>query len=94
MLRIAISCLTFLGYISCAAAAESALSHGCTVCHGRDPMSSAMPDLYSLSSSEIASKLRAFRDQTEDGTVMPHIAAGLKDPEIDAVSEYFGMPGP
>ena len=37
----------------------------------------------------LAGKLRAFRNGTQGGTVMPQLAKGYTEAQIDAIAGYF-----
>ena len=72
------------------------LAATCAACHGTDGRAAegqAMPALASLARERIATELRAFREGSRPGTVMPQIAKGYSDPQIDALAAYFaGLP--
>jgi len=52
-----------------------------------------MPALAGLARERIAAELRAFREGSRAGTVMPQIAKGYSDAQIDALAAYFsGVP--
>ena len=68
------------------------LAATCAACHGTDGRAAegqAMPGLAGLARERIAAELRAFRDGSRPGTVMPQIAKGYSDPQIDALAAYF-----
>ena len=68
------------------------LAATCAACHGTDGRAAegqAMPGLAGLARERIATELRAFRDGSRPGTVMPQIAKGYSDPQIDALAAYF-----
>ena len=67
-----------------------ALAAGCAACHGTDGASRAMGRaLARLPRDAIAGELRAFRDGSREGTVMPQIARGYSDAEIDALAGWL-----
>jgi cytochrome c553 len=72
------------------------LAATCAACHGTDGRAvegQAMPALAGLARERIAAELRAFREGSRPGTVMPQIAKGYSDPQIDALAAYFaGVP--
>jgi len=72
------------------------LAATCAACHGTDGRAAegqAMPGLAGLARERIAAELRAFREGSRPGTVMPQIAKGYSDPQIDALAAYFaGVP--
>ena len=75
------------------AASETAraLAAGCVGCHQREARSP--PPLTGRSAGDTASLVRAFRDGTRPGTVMPQLARGYTDAEIDAIAGYFAEHG-
>ena len=72
------------------------LAATCAACHGTDGRAAegqAMPGLAGLARERIAAELRAFREGNRPGTVMPQIAKGYSDQQIDALAAYFaGVP--
>lgn len=94
MLRLALYAMPLLCLSPGISAEGDVLSHGCTLCHGAGGIATSMPDISTLTPAKIADKLHGFRDKTEDGTVMPHIAAGLTAAEIDALAKHFGARQP
>jgi len=68
------------------------LGAGCAACHGVDGRAAGMGrPLRSLPRSTLARELRAFRDGGRAGTLMPQIARGYTDPEIDALAQWFAQ---
>ena len=68
----------------------AALARACAACHGPDGHSQGIiPSLDSLSSEHFRDAMRAFRTETRQSTVMHHIAKGLDDADIEAVTAYF-----
>ena len=68
------------------------LAATCAACHGTDGRAAegeAMPGLAGLARERIAAELRAFREGSRPGTVMPQIAKGYSDQQIDALAAYF-----
>lgn len=66
------------------------LANTCFSCHGTDGRSAgAMPSIDGKSADYIADTLKRFRDGGKAGTVMPRIAKGFTDAEIDALAAYF-----
>ncbi|MGZ5268816.1 MAG: c-type cytochrome [Caldimonas sp.] len=92
--------------LACAAGAAQAepaqathvrsLAATCAACHGTEGQSAegqAMPALAGLTREHIAGQLRAFRDGSRPATVMPQLAKGYSDAQIDALAAYFaGLP--
>lgn len=63
----------------------------CANCHGTDgKLAGPIPRLAGQSKVLLASKLRDFREgQNEAWTVMPRLAKGLNDSEIDHLADFF-----
>ncbi len=60
---------------------------GCQSCHyaGGTPL----PKLHGQPRDQLVAKLRAFRDGTQPGTVMPQLAKGYTDAQIEAIADWF-----
>ena len=66
------------------------LAAGCSGCHGTNGISqSPNPPLAGRQRDELARLLRAFKSGERPGTVMPQLAKGYTDAEIDAVASWF-----
>ncbi len=63
----------------------------CANCHGTDgKQSGPIPRLAGQSKVLLAAKLRDFREGKNDAwTVMPRLAKGLNDSEIDRLADFF-----
>lgn len=68
----------------------SALALGCLTCHRGPDDDRHATDLSVLSSTEIARHLHAFRSGEREGTVMPRLARGLDDADIEALATSLG----
>jgi len=82
--------------LSVSAAESSALPPAaavCANCHGPDGrLHGPIPAIAGRPAALIAQKLRAYRDGSDkDATVMPRLAKGLTEAEIDAVAQYFSQ---
>jgi cytochrome c553 len=67
----------------------------CANCHGTTGHAvGATPSLAGRDKGYLAEQLRAFRDGKRAGTIMPQLAKGYTDDEIDAVSEHFALRRP
>lgn len=64
-----------------------ALAAGCASCHRPD--GTTIPSLEGRSRSELLAKLRAFRDGSQSGTVMPQIARGYTESQLDAIAAWY-----
>ena len=78
------------------AAAETAMASGavltntCFSCHGTDGHSvGGMPTIAGKTKSYIADRLKAFKADKLEPTVMNRIAKGFSDAEIEAIASYF-----
>jgi cytochrome subunit of sulfide dehydrogenase len=60
---------------------------GCLGCH--QPAGGTIPLLHGQSREALAAKFRAYRDGLQFGTVMPQLAKGYTDAQIDAIAEWF-----
>lgn len=85
--------------IACIAPAEAAdpdaraIAAGCRSCH--QPGERAPPPLDGQARAELAAKLRGFRDGTRSGTVMPQLARGYTEAELEAAAAWFAaQPAP
>ena len=71
------------------------LAAGCAACHGANGASTAVSrPLAGRSQDELAQVLRAFRSGTRPGTLMPQIAKGYTDAEIEALAAWFAAGRP
>ncbi|HQU48598.1 MAG TPA: c-type cytochrome [Casimicrobiaceae bacterium] len=62
----------------------------CANCHGTNGVSRGGTDsLAGRSKDDTASKMRAFKAGTRPGTVMPQLAKGFTDAQIDAMAGWF-----
>lgn len=72
--------------------AIGALAATCAACHGTEGRAvegEAMPRLAGRPREALVASLRAFRDGSRPATVMPQLAKGYSDEEIDALAAYF-----
>jgi cytochrome subunit of sulfide dehydrogenase len=89
---VAVACVIF-ARTACAQEQDArALAAGCASCH--QPTERMPPPLAGQSSSELLEKLRAFRDGTRSGTVMPQLARGYTPAQLEAVARYFAAQAP
>ena len=63
---------------------------GCLGCH--QPAGGTLPALAGQSGDAIAAKFRAFRDGKQTGTIMPQLAKGYTDAQIDAIAAWLATP--
>jgi cytochrome c553 len=64
-----------------------ALAAGCASCHRPD--GTTIPSLNGRSRAELRAKLRAFRDGSQAGTVMPQLSRGYTEAELDAITAWY-----
>lgn len=66
------------------------LAAACANCHGTHGASVAgMPGLAGQSRQFLSSALKAFRDGQRPGTLMPQLARGYSDAQIEALAAWF-----
>lgn len=68
------------------------LAATCAACHGTDGRSTAddaVPGLAGRPAEELVRLLQAFKSGTRAGTVMPQLAKGYDDAQIDLLARYF-----
>ena len=60
---------------------------GCLSCHSGS--GTVLPTLHGQPRDALISKLRAFREGTQPGTVMPQLARGYSDAQLEAIAGWF-----
>ena len=71
------------------------LASTCTACHTRNGAGeSAIMPLEGRAAVDIARTMRAFRSGERAGTVMPQLARGYTDADIDAIAAWFAAQRP
>ena len=81
---------------ACAAHAQDArgLAATCSGCHGGDGRPrDGIRMLAGLSKDEIGRAMRAYRAGERPGTLMPQLAKGYTDAEIDAIAAWYAAAG-
>lgn len=66
---------------------SAVLARGCSGCHS--DANQAIPSLAGWRAERIADTLRAYKDDTLEGTLMNRIARGYSDTEIVAIADYL-----
>jgi len=62
----------------------------CANCHGTNGTSrGVVPSLAGQTRSDLATKMLEFKQNKRTGTIMPQLAKGFSDEQIDAVAAYF-----
>lgn len=77
-----------------AALQARSLAASCAQCHGTDghvPPGSAMGGLAGLQASYLAEQMKAFKAGVRPGTVMPQLAKGYSDAQIERLAAYFSQ---
>jgi len=64
-----------------------ALAAGCASCHRRD--GTTIPSLQGRSRDELLAKLHGFRDGSQAGTVMPQLARGYTEAQLEAIAAWY-----
>jgi len=66
------------------------LAATCTSCHGTSGVSQGeIKSLAAVPKADIVNKLRDFKSGRESGTVMPQLAKGYTDEQIDLIAGWF-----
>lgn len=68
-----------------------ALVAGCRSCHENGE--TVIPSLDGRTRDALVGKLRAFRNGSQSGTVMPQLAKGYTDAQLEAIADYLTHPG-
>lgn len=62
----------------------------CANCHGSNGVSrGVVPSLAGQPKADVAAKMLEFKQNKRPGTIMPQIAKGFTDEQIDAVAAWF-----
>ena len=70
----------------------ASLAASCTGCHGtqgRALAGSAVPGLAGQPSTTITEQMKAFKSGARTATVMPQIAKGYGDAQVEQIAAYF-----
>ncbi|MET0517775.1 MAG: c-type cytochrome [Burkholderiaceae bacterium] len=68
------------------------LAASCAACHGTDgraPEGAAVPGLAGMPAGYLAEQMKAFKAGTRPATVMPQLARGYSDAQIEQLAAYF-----
>ncbi|MEF9995915.1 MAG: c-type cytochrome [Burkholderiaceae bacterium] len=72
------------------ARAGQILAANCANCHGTQGQAKgAMPSLAGQPKVSIVEQMKAFRDGKRAGTIMPQLAKGYSDAQIELAADYF-----
>lgn len=103
-LKTAILALTYIGmsHWSGTALAQNAdasnlykrgLSATCANCHetdGKGVFDGGMPLINALTSEQILTQMKAFKSGAREGTIMPQLAKGYSDEQIEIIANQLG----
>jgi cytochrome subunit of sulfide dehydrogenase len=102
MALIRIAVVTSLLWAACAAAQSQdptlgrSVAAGCSACHGTNGASvGQVPSLAGAQRAEIILKMQEFKSGKRQGTIMPQLAKGYTDDQIDLAATWFAsQPAP
>ena len=69
------------------------LAATCANCHGTDGkgvVDGGMPLVNNLSSEQILTQLKAFKSGAREGTIMPQLAKGYSDEQLEIIAKQLG----
>ena len=67
-----------------------ALAAGCAACHGTNGISATrVPSLAGMPQADLAARMREFKSGQRNGTVMPQLAKGYTDEQIELLAAWF-----
>jgi cytochrome c553 len=65
---------------------------GCSACHGTNGASvGQVPSLAGVQRAEIIVKMQEFKSGKRQGTIMPQLAKGYTDDQIDLAATWFAL---
>ena len=68
------------------------IAAGCSACHGTNGVSlSQVPSLAGAPRADIVLKMQEFKSGKRQGTVMPQLAKGYSDDQIELAAAWFAM---
>ena len=98
MVAARIAVVTTVLWAACAAAQGSDptlarnIAAGCSACHGTNGVSvGQVPSLAGMQRAEIILKMQEFKSGKRQGTLMPQLAKGYTDDQIDLAATWFAM---
>jgi cytochrome c553 len=72
---------------------QRGLAATCANCHGTDGKgveNATMPVINHLNSEQILTQLRAFKSGAREGTIMPQLAKGYTDEQMQSIANFLG----
>lgn len=71
------------------------LAAGCSNCHGINGVSQgAVPSLAGAAKADLVAKMQEFKSGKRPGTIMPQLAKGYSDEQIETVAAWFAAQKP
>jgi sulfide dehydrogenase cytochrome subunit len=95
MRRFIAPCLSVLCFASAHAEDVRGLAATCSGCHGGDGRArEGIRPLAAMPKDDLVRAMRAYRAGERAGTVMPQLAKGYTDAEIEAIAGWYAAAGP
>ena len=72
---------------------QRGLAATCANCHGTDGKgqeNASMPKIDQLTGEQILTQLKAFKSGARTGTIMPQLAKGYTDEQMQTIADYLG----
>ena len=72
---------------------QRGLAATCANCHGTDGkgvVDGGMPLINNLTSEQMLSQLKAFKSGAREGTIMPQLAKGYSDEQLEIIANQLG----
>jgi len=69
------------------------LAATCANCHGTDGkgvVDGGMPLINNLTSEQILTQMKAFKSGAREGTIMPQLAKGYSDEQLETIANQLG----
>ena len=87
-----VACATFgVGHAADMASARQ-IASGCSGCHGTNGVSLGQtPSIAGMPKAELVMRMQAFKSGQRPGTVMPQLAKGYTDEQIELAAEWFAQ---
>ena len=73
---------------------QRSLAATCANCHGTDGKgveNGGMPLIHQLSQSNMLAQLMAFKSDARSGTIMPQLAKGYTDEQLEIIARVLGQ---
>ena len=72
---------------------KRSLAATCANCHGTDGkgvIDGGMPLINNLTSEQMLAQLKAFKSSAREGTIMPQLAKGYSDEQLETIANQLG----